>query len=99
MNRNTKEQYIYEIILNFVNLEKYAWNNGAQVEDFKEIWKNLMQLSDSELEDLYKKIMEIYVQTYKKMTQTVANIKKQCNLELERSEKEDEENILKKINF
>lgn len=99
MNRNTKEQYIYEIILNFVNLEKYAWNNGVQVEDFKEIWKNLMQLSDQEIEDLYQKIMEIYVQTYIKMTQTVSNIKKQCNLELERSEKEDEENILKKINF
>lgn len=99
MNRNTKEQYIYEIILNFVNLEKYAWNTGVQVDDFKEIWKNLMQLSDSELEDLYQKIMEIYVQTYRKMTQTVSSIKKQCNIELERSEKEDEENILKKINF
>lgn len=99
MNRNTKEQYIYEIILNFVNLEKYAWNTGVQVDDFKEIWKNLMQLSDSELEDLYQKIMEIYVQTYRKMNQTVSSIKKQCNIELERSEKEDEENILKKINF
>lgn len=58
-----------------------------------------MQLSDSELEDLYQKIMEIYVQTYRKMNQTVSSIKKQCNIELERSEKEDEENILKKINF
>lgn len=99
MNRNTKEQYIYEIILNFVNLEKYSWNAGVQIDDFKEIGKNLIQLSDEELEELYKKIMEIYLQTYKKMTQTVSSIKKECNTHLEASEREDGESILKKINF
>ncbi|GEM_PF-5488188 len=99
MDRDIKEKYIYEIIINFVNLEKYAGNTSVHIDDFKDIGNNLIQLSDEELEELYKKIMNIYLETYKKMNQTVSSIKKQCNIELERSEKEDEENILKNFNF
>lgn len=99
MDRDIKENYIYEIIINFVNLEKYSGNTSAHIDDFKDVTNDLVKLSDEELEKLYKKIMDIYLETYKKMSSTVWNIKKQLNTELEKSEKEDEENILKNFNF
>lgn len=99
MDRKIKEKYIYEILHHFVNLEKYTGNTQADINDFKDIWNDLVQLSDEELEKLYIKIMGIYNETYKKMTHTVWTIKKQIHSELEQSEKEDEENILKQFNF
>jgi hypothetical protein len=99
MKRDEKEKYVYEIILNLVKLEKYGWNEFTNIDDFKDIWSDLVKLSDEELEELYWKIMGIFLETYKKMTNTLWNIKKQLNKELEKSEKEDEENILNNFNF
>lgn len=99
MNRETKQKYIYEIISNFVTLEKHAWNENSNIDDFKDVWELLMKLSDEELEKLYKEVMNIYLETYKKMTNTLWNIKKQILKETEKLDIENEENLLNNFNF
>ncbi|MDD5769818.1 MAG: hypothetical protein PHE25_02525 [Candidatus Gracilibacteria bacterium] len=99
MNRETKQKYIYEIISNFVTLEKHAGNENSNIDDFKDVGELLMKLSDEELEKLYKEVMNIYLETYKKMTNTLGNIKKQILKETEKLDIENEENLLNNFNF